>query len=260
MFHDDSIAGSWQTLVQRIESTDALGRWAANDDRLAGLHDITLDLLPLLAKGADAARADDILTALVGRAAIDGGADDDALLLTLHLLSDWVWPLAVQLRDLGTGMVGVIVSELTCQIRTYPWRDRPRAVAASLRWDTRFAVLAEFRPSTPGHRHRAERVLEPMSPEWESTSLGRVATTTPNDEADIDVVDLLLWAARAGVDEADIALLVRTEQARDDSCLTASDDVVAAEFGLPRRTFFWRRARALEAVRAASRDYLAAVA
>lgn len=258
MFHDDSIAGSWQSLVQRLETTDALGRWAVEDDRLAGLHDVTRDLLPLLAVGADAARADDILGALVGRAAVDGGGDDDALLLTVHLLSDWVWPLAMQLRDLGTGMIGVIVSELTCQLRTYPWRDRTRAVAASLRWDTRSAVLAEFRPSTPQHRHRAEYVLDPMSPEWEATPLGRVVLAA--DDAGIDLVDLLLWAARAGVDETDIALLVRTEQARADSGLKASDDVVAAEFGLPRRTFFRHRARALEAVRAASRDYLAAVA
>jgi hypothetical protein len=257
MFHDDSIAGSWQALVQRIETTDALGRWAVEDARLAGLHDVTRDLLPLLAEGADAARADDILGALVGRAAVDGGGDDDALLLTVHLLSDWVWPLAMQLRDLGTGMIGVIVSELTCQLRTYPRRDRTRAVAASLRWDTRSAVLAEFRPSTPQHRHRAERVLDPMSPEWEATPLGRAAV---DDDEDIDLVDLLLWAARAGVDETDIALLVRTEQARADSSVKASDDVVAAEFGLPRRTFFRHRARALDAVRAASRDYLAAVA
>jgi hypothetical protein len=256
MFHDDSIAGSWQALVQRIETTDALGRWAVEDARLAGLHDVTRDLLPLLAGSADAARADDILGALVRQAAIDGGGDDDALLLALHLLSDWVWPLAVQLRDLGTGMVAVIVSELTCRIRTYPWRGRTRAVAASLRWDTRSAVLAEFRPSTSQHRHRAEHVLDPMSPEWEATPLGRAAI----DDEDIDLVDLLLWAARAGVDETDIALLVRTEQARADSSVKASDDVVAAEFGLPRRTFFRHRARAMDAVRAASRHYLAAVA
>ncbi len=258
MFHDDSIAGNWQALVRRIETTDALGRWAAEDDRLASLHEVARDLLPLLACGADAARADEIVGALVGRASIDGGCDDDALLLVLHLLSDWVCPMSVQLRDLGTGMICVIVSELTCQIRTYRWRIRTRAVAASLRWDTRSAVLAEFRPSTPQHRHRAEHVLDPMSPEWEATALGQ--TTTGAGDEGIELVDLLRWAARAGVDETDIALLVRTEQARNDSSLKASDDVVAAEFGLPRRTFFRHRARALAAVRAASRDYLSAVA
>lgn len=258
MFQDDSIAGSWQALVERIESTDALGRWAVDDDRLAGLHDVANDLLPLLVVGADAGRADGILGALVRQAAVDGGADDDALLLTLHLLSDWVCPMAVQLRDLAPGMVGVIVSELTCQIRSYRWRQRRRAVAAGLRWDTRRAVLAQFRPSTSRHRYRAERLLDPTSPQWQATPLGR-SVTAAQDE-DVDLADLLWWAARCGVDEKDIALLVRTEQARADAALNAPDDLVAAEFGLPRRTFFRHRARALAAVRAASRDYLTAVA
>ena len=258
MFHDDSIAGNWQALVQQLRAMDALGQWAVDDERLAGLHDVADDLLPLLAVGADAARADGILGALVRQAAVDGGADDDALLLTLHLFSDWVCPMAVQLRDLAPGMVGVIVSELTCQILSYRWRQRTRAVAAGLRWDTRRAVLAQFRPSTSRHRYRAERLLDPMSPQWQATPLGRPITAAP--DGDIDLGDLLWWAARCGVDENDIALLVRTEQARADAALSAPDDLVAAEFGLPRRTFFRHRARALTAVRAASRDYLRAVA
>jgi hypothetical protein len=258
MFHDDGIAGSWQALVERIEAADALGRWAMDDDRLADLHGVHRDLLPLLAVGADPARADGVLGALLRRAAFDGGADDDALLLMLHLLSDWVCPTAARLRDLAPGMVGVIVSELTCQIRSYRWRQRSRAVAAGLRWDTRRAVLGQFRPSAPRHRYRAERVLDPQGPEWEATLRGSAVTAA--DDGDVDLVDLLSWAVRLGVDERDIALLVRTEQARADATLRAPDDVVAAEFGLPRRTFFRHRARALAAVRAASRDYLAAVA
>jgi hypothetical protein len=258
MFHDDSVAGSWQALVQRLEATDALGRWAVDDQRIACLHDVAHELLPLLAVGADPARADDILCALVRRAAIDGGVDDDALLLTLHLLSDWVCPMAVQFHDLAPGMVGVIVSELTCQIRTYRWQQRRRAVAASLRWDTRRAVLAQFRPSTSRHRYRAERLLDPLSPQWQATLLGRPITAA--EDQDIDLAALLGWAARCGVDRNDIALLVRTEQVRADADLEAPDDLVAAEFGLSRRTFFRRRARALDAVRAASRGYLAVVA
>jgi hypothetical protein len=119
-------------------------------------------------------------------------------------------------------------------------------------------VLAQFRPSSSRHRYRAERVLDPMSPKWQATPLGRPVTAAQDE--DIDLADLLWWAARCGVDENDIALLVRTEQARADATLKAPDDLVAAEFGLPRRTFFRHRARALVAVRAASRAYLAAVA
>jgi hypothetical protein len=50
----------------------------------------------------------------------------------------------------------------------------------------------------------------------------------------IDLAGLLPSAARCGVDENDIALLVRTEQARTDATLSAPDDLVAAEFGLSR--------------------------
>ncbi|MCW2530158.1 MAG: hypothetical protein JWM76_5018 [Pseudonocardiales bacterium] len=259
MFHNDDIAGSWQELVRRIEITDALGRWAASDDRLFGLRSVERDLVPRLALGADPARADEILSALLWRAAIDGGNDDDALLLMMHLQSDWVWPLATRLRDLGRGMVGVIVSELACQIRTYPWRTRRRAVAASLRWDTRHAVLAEFRPSIPHHRHRAELVLAPFSEEWEATPLGR-ALPGPDDDEDIDVMDLLEWVVQGGLDLGDVALVIRTEQVRADASVIGADSIVAAEFGLAKRTFYRRRSRTLTALRAAGRDYLAAVA
>jgi hypothetical protein len=260
MFHDDSIAGSFSALLRRLDASEALTRWSELDPRLAGLRDVEVDLLPLLAKGSNVARADEVLGALVRQSAVDGGAEDDALLLVMHALSDWIWPLATQLRDLGQDMVGVIVSELTCQIRTYPWRHRTRAVAATLRWNTRRAVLAEFRPSSPRHPHSAERVMAPTSPEWGRTALNQNTAPLDDRDEDIDLVDLLLWAADAGVTEADIALLVRTEQARADRNLTASDDLVAAEFRMARRTFYRHRARALAAVRAASNDYLAAVA
>ena len=97
-----------------------------------------------------------------------------------------------------------------------------------------------------------------MSPQWQTTLLGRPITVA--QDKDIDVADLLWWAARCGVDENDIALLVRSEQARADAALEAPDDLVATEFGLSRRTFFRRRTRALEAVRTTSRGYLAALA
>ena len=100
--------------------------------------------------------------------------------------------------------------------------------------------------------------MDPMSPQWEVTPPGRPVTA--DQDGDIDLADLLRWAARCGVDPSDIALLVRTEQVRADSTLKAPNDVVAAEFGLPRRTFFRHRARALDAVRAASCGYLAAAA
>jgi hypothetical protein len=84
-------------LVARLDDTNALARWAEQDARLAGLREVERDLLPLLAPGADHARGNDVLMALVRQAARDGGDDHDALLLVLHLCSDWVLPLAKRL-------------------------------------------------------------------------------------------------------------------------------------------------------------------
>jgi hypothetical protein len=104
------------------------------------------ELLAVWSEDGGSDRTDAILAALVRLAAVDGGRDDDALLLTLHLLSGMVWATVAELRDLSPDIVAVVVGELACQIRRYPWRRRPRAVAANLRAETRRAVLAEFRP------------------------------------------------------------------------------------------------------------------
>lgn len=258
MFHDDTIAGSWTGLNDRLKCEATLLRWGTVEPALAGLTSVA-ELAAAVAMGADPDHADAVIGALVRLAAADGEGDQDALLLLLHLLSDWVIPLATQLRDLGPEMVGVVVGELTCQILAYPWRSRSCAHAYGLKLDTRHAVLSEFRPSTPRRRHRAECVLAPMTTDWEMLPLGQ-GITPPGDDQDVDLDDLLVWAARHGVGLDDIALLVRTERARADSSVKASDDVVAAEQGVALRTLYRRRARTLSELRVAARDYLAAVA
>ncbi|HEY3717768.1 MAG TPA: hypothetical protein VGL39_24855 [Jatrophihabitantaceae bacterium] len=258
MFHDHSIAGSWPALVARLDDTNALGRWAERDARLAGLGEVERDLVPLLARGADHVRGNEVLAALVRQAADDGGDDLDALLLVLHLCSDWVLPLAKRLRDLSPGMVGVIVCELTCKIRSYRWRTPGSAVAATLCRNTRRDVLAQFRPALRRRGAVSERLLPPDSAEWESAL--RSGMSRPSAGEDVEVVDLLLWAERAGVERDDLQLLVRTETVRADSAITGADKVVAAEFGLSQRTFYRRRDKTLTALRVVAREYLAAVA
>jgi hypothetical protein len=259
MFHDHSVAGSWSGLVARLNNTNALARWAEQDARLDGLREVERDLLPLLAAGADHTRSNDVLMALVRQAACDGGDDLDALLLVLHLCSDWVLPLAKRLADLSPGIVGVIVCELTCKIRSFRWRMPSTAVAATLCRNTRRAVLAHFRPALRCRGAVIERLVPPDSPQWES-ALRAGATRPQRDAEDIDVVDLLLWAARSGLAWDDLRLLVRTEQARADTTLAGADAVVAAEFGLSPRTFYRRRGETLTALREVARDYLAVVA
>jgi hypothetical protein len=167
--------------------------------------------------------------------------------------------MARELADLAPDIVAVLVSELTCRIRRYPWRTRHGSVSVNLRMDTRHAVLREYRPSVRNHPGLREIALEPASDSWQRTSLG-APIPGPDDSGDLDVLDLLLWAAREGVAEDDLRLLVRTECARADVDLVAADRVVAAEFGMSRATFHRRRGRALEDLRSAARSYLAAVA
>src|SRR3954451_12265269 len=117
MFRNDSLTGSWTTLVERLDFDAVLDRWALDEPALHGVHRIE-DLARLTAAGADAARADEVLGSLVRLASAAGGRDDDALLLVVHLLSDMVLPMAAQLADLSPDLLPVIVCELVCQIRS----------------------------------------------------------------------------------------------------------------------------------------------
>jgi len=252
MFHDPTIVGSWPALAARLDGDAVLTRWATSQPALAGLTTVA-DLVAACSDTSEYERSNAVLLALVQLAAIDGGSDDDALALLLHLLSGLVWTLVRQLRDLSPDIVAVVVGELVCQIRRYPWQRRPRAVAANLRADTRRAVLAELRPRDRRHPERGEFL----------TADGDVTRLIPIDPLggteDLDVVDLLQWAVRSGVDAAGLELLIATERGRDLSP-QGGDSEVAAKYGISTRTLYRRRSRTLSALRAVANDYLAAVA
>lgn len=251
MFDDPTIVGSWPALAARLDGDAILVRWSAAEPALAGLSTVA-DLLAAWDDGGGDERTDAVLAALVRLAAVDGGRDDDALLLTLHLLSGLVATMARKLADLNPDARALIVGELACQIRRYPWRRRPRAVAGNLRAETRRAVLTELRP---GRRYH---------PEWAEVltvdgDVARVAPATTWEQEDLDVVDLLRWAVRSGVDAEDVALVVAIECGRDRRWVRA-DEQVAAACGITARTLYRRRSRALSALRDVAPRYLAALA
>jgi hypothetical protein len=251
MFHDPTIVGSWPTLVARLDGHAVLTRWAEGEPDLAGLNTVA-DLLAVWSDDGADDRIDTVLAAFVRLSAADGGRDDDALLLTLHLLSGLVSTIAAQLRDLSPDIVAVVVGELACQVRRYPWRRRSGAVAANLRAETRRAVLAELRPRCRRHPDRGEFLTV-------DGDVTRLLPATATEQEDVDVVDLLQWAVRSGVDSADVALLIATECARDLSERKA-DQRVAAAHAITTRTLYRRRHRALTALRTVAPQYLAAVA
>jgi hypothetical protein len=252
MFYDPTIVGSWPALAARLDDDAVLARWAAIEPDLSGLTTVA-ELLAVWAEDGGCDRTNEVLAALVRLAAVDGDRDDDALLLTLHVLSGLVWTMVEQLRDLSHDIVAVVVGELACQIRRYPWQRRPRAVAANLRAETRRAVLAELRPRSRRHPHQGEF----LTVDGDVTRLAQA--TVCDDAEDLDVVDLLRWAVQSGVDSADVALLVATERGRDLRERNA-DQRVAAAHGITTRTLYRRRHRTLTALRSVAPQYLAAVA
>ena len=252
MFYDPTIVGSWPVLAARLDDDAVLTRWAEAESALAGLTTVA-ELLAVWSEDGGSDCTDVVLAALVRLAAVDGGRDDDALLLTLHLLSGLVGTMAAQLRDLSPDIVTVVVGELACQIRRYPWRRRPRAIAANLRAETRRAVLAELRPRVRRHSDRGEF----LTVDGDVTRL--MHATACDEREDLDVTDLLRWAVQSGVDAADVALLVATECSRD-LPERGTDRSVAAAHGITTRTLYRRRHRTLTALRDMAPRYLAAVA
>ena len=248
MYHDDTLAGSWPHLTERLDRTGALHRWAATEPCIAQLTGLP-ELLGTVRRGADPRRADEVIGALVRLAAADGGCDDEALLLLLHLLSDMVVPMCDGLAVLNDpDLRYVIVDELACQIRSYHSQQPARAYALNLKWRTRHVVLAEY-----VERPEAAAVSGEAIPGQAAVIPG------PGDDADLDVVDVLMWAVGEGVNALDLDFLVEVERIRAEQP-GIPDRALAVQLGVSLRSFYRYEARAQAAARAVGRDYLTAAA
>ena len=250
MFTDPTIAGNWPTLVERLDRTHRPRTWAAQARALKELQSVA-DLPAIVARPTDPARADQVIGALVRLAAADGADDPDALLVLLHLLSAGVHTLAAKLGHLSDDIVTVVVGELTCQIRRYPWRRRTRAHASNLLLNTKQALLrGELRPGLPDQPMLV--LIDPHDCVW-------YFDTAEAEADDIDVVDLLLWAGGHGIAPLDdLLMLLDLERRRGYG--TGTRHRVAHDLGINERTVRRRRDRALTALRNASDAYLATVA
>ena len=250
MFTDPTIAGNWPALVERLDRNDRPRAWAAQASALKDVQSVA-DLPAMVALPADPARADQVIGALVRLAAADGADDPDALLVLLHLLSAGVHTMAAKLRHLSDDIVTVIVGELTCQIRRYPWRRRTRAHASNLLLNTKQALIrGELRPGLPD---------QPMIVLIDPHDALRLVDTAQQGNRDVDVVDLLLWAGGHGIAPLDdLLMLLDLERRRGYG--TGTRYKVAHELGINERTVRRRRDRTLTALREASDAYLATVA
>lgn len=254
MFDDSTLAGDWHTLAGRLD-IGGLRRWSRTVPELTDLDDVDA----LLAAWTDPERTHQVAAGLIWLAAADGAGDDDAVLLLLHLLSGVVGRLSYQLCDLSLDITRIVIGELTCQIRAYPWRARTRGLVTNLELETRRGVLAELRPSDRYHPDRVEQLTaDGHLNDARQLALADPASAEFADPAggeDLDLVDLLLWAVATGVREDDLRLLVDSEQDRG-----AFQGAAARCLGLSERQVRNRRRRALDALRELAPTYLAAVA
>jgi len=258
VYRDHRLAGCWEDLLARLDRDATLAGWARLEPALADRVCLA-EVAAELRRGADPHRADDILGALVRLAAADGHDDGDAVLLLLHLLSDGATALAARLPDVTGNVLALVVGELTAQIRAFPWRRRTRAYAANLLLDTKAALLRELLPHRTRARPLAREVLVDPTDRQQVAALLDGPYAGPGAGDDLDLTDLLVWAARTGVvDGSDAALLLEVERTREAG--GAAQVRVAGAWGISERTLRRRRDRTLAALQTARNGYLTACA
>jgi hypothetical protein len=190
----------WQALAASRATSAALARWASSYPALTGFADLGR-VRAATEDRADKQRSDAILAALVRLAARDGGDDALAVRVLLQLLLSGAVRLAQRITAVTGDAVEAeadVLAELTALIRTYPWRRRPRRIAANLLLD------CQQRLSRAARRERGSVPvgLLPVDEDEPDPRAEREA-----DER-VEVIDLFLWAQRHGVLSAEEALLL----------------------------------------------------
>lgn len=245
---------SWSDLSERLDAAGTLARWALPEPVLAPVADCGR-LRDALRPGCDPARTDALFGALVRLAAADGGDDQDAVLLVLHLVDSATARLC---HRFGADLV---LGAITVALRGFPWRRRTRAHAANLLLDTEKALCREVRPNwNRAHGRpsgRGEDVpVDPISRDTR-TGLSMLDSACPPPADRLELTDVLLWAERAAVvDREELSMLLEFFYAHE---MHGSGHAhVARRHAVTVRTSKRRCAAALSKLRAAAPRYLAA--
>jgi hypothetical protein len=272
----DEVVGSWSGLMDRLEARGVWSAWSAEETALQVVSG-PAELPGVLTRGHDRATGDGVLGALVRLAAVDGGGDTDAALLVLHLLGNGIWTLADNIAYRTRDSLAVVVGELTCQIRGFPWRRRNRSYAANLLLNTKNALWrGEFRPVGDASRPDDAELVDPTTGftgdtdrddrDWPSGERNRhtarisaaVTVMDRHDGNDLDLADLFTWAAARGVAAVEDLSLLWESELRVEGGGTRVQVAAAHELGDRRERR--RRHKTLTSLRNCRGAYLAAVA
>jgi len=178
---------------EQAELADDSGRWGVWVQTQPALGQVpsAAVLVELVHDRARPERANELLLALVQVGSADGGVDEAAATFVAALLAPGGNRIIRNLTTLGPEVADIVAGQLWLQVRDYPWRDRPRAVAKNVLMDTRRAVLRDYGAST----HRRAALVPISSPD--EVSRGDHALERVTFEAqvpDLALLQLLVWA------------------------------------------------------------------
>ena len=195
--------GRWQEQAAAADESDRWGRWVACQPSLSAAGSAAR-LGQLVADRSDPARANAFLFALVRVGSAEGGIDPAAATFVASLLVPGGDRMARSLWSLGGEVEQIIAGQLWIQVRVYPWRARPGAVAKNVLMETRRAVLADFGADTA-----TNVALVPLPPP-EIADVVDQHTPELADEptADQVLLHVLVWARGRGILTAAAATLL----------------------------------------------------
>jgi len=256
--------GRWQEQAAAADASGRWGRWVDCQPALAAAGSAA-QLGQLMTDRSDPARGNGFLLALVQVGSVDGGIDEVAATFVASLLVPGGDRMVRSLWSLGSEVEQIIAGQLWIQIRVYPWRNRPRAVAKNTLMETRRAVLADFGASTA-----ISAPLVPLPPpEMAEAIEQRAAALIAEPGPDLVLLNVLMWARARGVLTAAAATLLwdlvvlasdslqrsgRVGMARGTGSLDAATRAADAR-GLTPRSVRRQRDRAVSALRLVQDDY-----
>ena len=193
--------------AERAEMADDSGCWGAWVRAQPALSRVgsAVALIDVVHDRDQPQAANELLLALVRVGSTDGGVDESAATFVATLLAPGGNRIIRTLATLGPDVADIVAGQLWLQVRDYPWRAKPRAVAKNILMDTRRAVLRDYGAST----HRRAALVPIPSPEDVAPrdhALERVTFET--QVPDLALLQLLVWATAWGIlHRGDAALL-----------------------------------------------------
>jgi len=127
--------GRWEEQAHTIDASGSWRTWSDAQPVLAQVGSAAA-LGVVVMDRRQPVRANQLLLALVRAGSADGGVDQQAATFVASLLIPGGDRIIRSLSSLGPDIDAIVAGQLWIQVRAYPWRHRPRAVAKNILMET----------------------------------------------------------------------------------------------------------------------------